>query len=117
MHAPRLSANRPKRARVTESSGSSGHTNRLTHKPAHASVKAQFAVLTMYTSHGLSQQRGETETRSAAITALLDRGELVEVRVRANPRGALSWKVWTRERAGAAGIGIIEQAPGSGGEP
>jgi len=71
----------------------------------------------MYTSHGLSQQRGETETRSAAITALLDRGELVEVRVRANPRGALSWKVWTRERAGAAGIGIIEQAPGSGGEP
>jgi hypothetical protein len=60
---------------------------------------------------------GKAGTRSAAITALLDRGELVEVRVRANPRGAVSWKVWTRERAAAAGIGIIERGSGLDGEP
>ena len=33
---------------------------------------------------------GRAETRSAAIAALLDRDELVEVQMRANPRGAVA---------------------------
>jgi len=60
---------------------------------------------------------GKAETRSAAITALLGRDELVEVEMRANPRGAVAWKVWTRERAVAAGIRIIERVSGLDGEP
>lgn len=39
---------------------------------------------------------GKAKTRSAAITALLDRDELVEVQMRANLHGAAVWKVWTR---------------------
>ena len=60
---------------------------------------------------------GKAETRSAAITALLDRDELVEVQIRANPHGAAAWKVWTRERAVAAGIGIIERGSSLDGKP
>jgi hypothetical protein len=60
---------------------------------------------------------GKAETRSAAIIALLDRDELVEVQMRANPRGAVAWKVWTRERAVAAGIGIIERGSSLDGQP
>lgn len=43
----------------------------------------------------------------AAIRALLDRGELVEVRKR--KLRAQTWQVWTRDRAAGAGLAIIEQ--------
>lgn len=51
---------------------------------------------------------GSAPLRTAAIKALLDRGELVQVRRRASARGAAAWKLWTRERAQSAGIEIIE---------
>jgi KaiC/GvpD/RAD55 family RecA-like ATPase len=44
-----------------------------------------------------------------AIEALLDRGELVEVRQK-NPR-ASAWKIWTREKAEKAGVPIVEDEP------
>lgn len=47
----------------------------------------------------------------AAITNLIDRGELVEVRSK-KPR-AKAWKVWTRARADAAGIPIVTGSEGS----
>jgi hypothetical protein len=47
----------------------------------------------------------------AAITNLIDRGELVEVRSK-KPR-AKAWKVWTRARAEAAGIAIVADSEGS----
>jgi replicative DNA helicase len=52
---------------------------------------------------------GSAPLRTAAIKALLERGGLVEVRQRANPRGVPAWKVWTRERAVAADVEIIER--------
>lgn len=58
---------------------------------------------------------GNAATRTAAINALLDDGELVEVQQRANPRGPLAWKVWDRERAVTARVPIVQSDSGPGG--
>jgi hypothetical protein len=58
---------------------------------------------------------GNATTRTAAINALLDDGEIVEVRQRANSRGPKVWKVWDRERATAAGLAIVERDKPAGG--
>lgn len=74
------------------------------------------------TRSGLGKLAGVTNaaTRTAAINALLEDGDLVEVRIRTNKHGPLAWKVWNRERAMAAGVAIVERdkpAGGAGGAP
>jgi hypothetical protein len=50
---------------------------------------------------------GNAGLRTAAILALLTRGELVEVSQK-TPRSS-AWKLWTKERADAAGVAIVSR--------
>ncbi len=57
----------------------------------------------------IAKTGGNRKVATRAVRALLDRGDLVEVRQR-KPR-ASAWKVWTRARAEAAGVPIVEVEP------